>query len=885
MSDKASPQPSYSLVFSAAYSSLFAEPRLFPSNVLSPTSSGTPCNFITFLATVQRLDLELFSLSCQSFSPPVGEGGTSQISQGLVKPETSFAFKRVSEVDKLRLDDGEIYRRLISELLVLEQEGIRGHPFILELQGLCWDPAPRTQKDTLERHSSSRYSNQMKVYPALIFEMSLFGDLFRFARSPPGRSLDVTSRLKICLQIGASIATMHRNHVIHGDIKPQNVIMFKADDGSFVPKVADFGYSTLLSEPEVTISLPRSRPWFAPEILEYPNFSPAQASLADIFSYAVETVTGVRATQDYQDIALRKLSDMRSDNSSLVELSAYLISTDTNFDAETRNRLREFFHGTLSDDPHERQSSLPLLLNYLGLTNDLIPEQAGSFGFNPPQASDFKLSRSLRSFYECDFRLRPYIVDCLEDIVNSDPASNLTSELGMRYVIGFGGSSPKDHIPDQAKTNTCVADIAATLEEASAFIANAGRLLHTLVDTGFIEMMSSLADTYRKHNVVEEAIIATRHDFETWNELFGPEHPITVDLAGAMSLLTYSVGQWAESESFARHNLDALQKRFGVTELAITLRAKLSLAVALSEQAKWAEAEVLQKEVIDTCLNDLGQDNPLALSSMAKLTGTYCRQGRFEDAERLGVKVLNTVRQLFGPEHHLTLEQASVLAEIYHHQERLDEAMELQMEWVDTSKQIFGLEHSTTVIGLGGLATMFWDNDDWEEGALLQLDALNLAKRIYGPEHPGTQTIMVNFAFMYEDAELFEEAEKLQREVFDIRKRTLGPEHPSTLTLQASLGHVLGKLGRWEEGLEMELSALETMKIALGSEHPSTMLTMSNLACTRKDRGEDDLALELMEKCIFEALLQFGHDDHRTIRFVETLHEWRPNDSDERDSG
>lgn len=90
-----------------------------------------------FLAIVQRLEIELFSLSCRSFILLVREGGTNQISQGCVNLEADVASMPVSEVNKLRLHDDETYRRLISELLVLEQEGIRNHRLTLELQGLC----------------------------------------------------------------------------------------------------------------------------------------------------------------------------------------------------------------------------------------------------------------------------------------------------------------------------------------------------------------------------------------------------------------------------------------------------------------------------------------------------------------------------------------------------------------------------------------------------------------------------------------------------------------------------------------------------------------------------------------------------------------------------
>lgn len=55
--------------------------------------------------------------------------------------------------------------------------------------------------------------------------------------------------------------------VVHGDIKPRNILVFEDANGDPVVKVSDFGYSTLASEHSdaACIYLPKSCPWHAPE--------------------------------------------------------------------------------------------------------------------------------------------------------------------------------------------------------------------------------------------------------------------------------------------------------------------------------------------------------------------------------------------------------------------------------------------------------------------------------------------------------------------------------------------------------------------------------------------------------------------------------------------
>jgi serine/threonine protein kinase len=72
---------------------------------------------------------------------------------------------------------------------------------------------------------------------------------------------------------------------VHGDIKPENILIDRDSVGSFVAKVADFGYSSMYSIGELH-ALPRSRPWNAPEASSF-EVSFQDAVSADIYSYAM----------------------------------------------------------------------------------------------------------------------------------------------------------------------------------------------------------------------------------------------------------------------------------------------------------------------------------------------------------------------------------------------------------------------------------------------------------------------------------------------------------------------------------------------------------------------------------------------------------------------
>ncbi|KAK0712751.1 hypothetical protein B0T26DRAFT_650945, partial [Lasiosphaeria miniovina] len=149
-------------------------------------------NFLSFLATVQALQIEILPLVWDiTHDDDKGFGGTSVIYQALVNLDTSFAFKTYRKQQKT---EEQVFQILINEITVLSEPSVREHTNIAQLQGICWEISPSDDKP----------------WPVLVFEKSHHGDLDHFARHG-GRGMMTNDRLRLCLDVGRAVIDMHSN--------------------------------------------------------------------------------------------------------------------------------------------------------------------------------------------------------------------------------------------------------------------------------------------------------------------------------------------------------------------------------------------------------------------------------------------------------------------------------------------------------------------------------------------------------------------------------------------------------------------------------------------------------------------------------------------------
>ncbi|CAM0953127.1 unnamed protein product [Alopecurus aequalis] len=144
----------------------------------------------------------------------IGEGHFGKVYMGTLKDKEEVAIKKTIKVDEGSKKD------FIDEVII--QSGMR-HKNIVRLLGCCLE---------------------MDV-PMLMYEYvvkgSLYDVLFKSKANVP-----VDTRLRIAIGSAEGLAYMHsagENTIRHGDVKSANILL----DGSFTPKISDFGTSKLLA--------------------------------------------------------------------------------------------------------------------------------------------------------------------------------------------------------------------------------------------------------------------------------------------------------------------------------------------------------------------------------------------------------------------------------------------------------------------------------------------------------------------------------------------------------------------------------------------------------------------------------------------------------------
>lgn len=114
------------------------------------------------------------------------------------------------------------------EVLALSHQQFQGHPNIVQLQawGLCLDTIENPQQHSLQ-------------VPLLVLERAE-ADLEQFLRRPTTKSHKL--RIRLCRDIGNGLQILHQTGFTHGDLKPKNVLVFKAPNG-WTAKLCDFGHA------------------------------------------------------------------------------------------------------------------------------------------------------------------------------------------------------------------------------------------------------------------------------------------------------------------------------------------------------------------------------------------------------------------------------------------------------------------------------------------------------------------------------------------------------------------------------------------------------------------------------------------------------------------
>lgn len=159
----------------------------------------------------------------------------------------------------------KLWSSMAMELQILRQPDIQSHENIVTLLGVCW----RSVRD--------------QAMPAFVMELA-HTNLQAMMESET--EMSTRKMFGLTIDICAGVSALHEVGIIHGDIKPANILIFKDQELGLTAKISDFGSSLLKTDINEPIHLPfSSGVWQAPECKKALNGE--QLITADTFSLAL----------------------------------------------------------------------------------------------------------------------------------------------------------------------------------------------------------------------------------------------------------------------------------------------------------------------------------------------------------------------------------------------------------------------------------------------------------------------------------------------------------------------------------------------------------------------------------------------------------------------
>ncbi|KAH6954812.1 ankyrin repeat-containing domain protein [Fusarium avenaceum] len=114
----------------------------------------------------------------------------------------------------------------------------------LELQILRHPPLQKNENivDLLSvMYHDTGNEEGIRILPALVLEYAEHGSLKAFQEAGYARSME--ERLGIALDTARGLEILHSSGIVHGDIKPSNLLVFKHPTRKYIVKLSDFGFA------------------------------------------------------------------------------------------------------------------------------------------------------------------------------------------------------------------------------------------------------------------------------------------------------------------------------------------------------------------------------------------------------------------------------------------------------------------------------------------------------------------------------------------------------------------------------------------------------------------------------------------------------------------
>ncbi|HWB79680.1 MAG TPA: serine/threonine-protein kinase [Nannocystaceae bacterium] len=691
------------------------------------------------------------------------------------------------------------------------------------------------------------------------------------------RRLDWRTVIALHLQAGEALAAAHRVGIVHGDFKPDNVLVAAnatTEDGTPRVKVVDFGLARAIgrdappSGEREGLTLFGTPAYLAPECWSDSTRDPS----ADQFAFFISLFESIVGRRPYpRSSSLASLLQNLSSGPELAQLERV-----------TPTRLRRAIARGLDPEPSKRFATMDDALAELraiaaparklgfayvaaalvvpvGLAWVLWPK-----GEPPPDpaalAACDRAAETIAEVYDDASRAR--ITAALAQ--QADTATR-TQQLLDEYARAWSA----------ARAQSCKAELAHDADAVALATARA---------QCFDERKAELAELVAQLETGEEAI--ARHAVR-WAADLSPiaacddaaalsRHPAWPSDAAARSRISeaYRVLARADLVAAASRPEDAVGLIDGAIAAAeasgdqgLLGRALWSRGRALALAGRYDEAlAALERGYFAASERDSATAASIA-TELASLLGS--KLARFDDAMTWVRHAETALASMGGDPGEPAARLDIVLAGIEMRRGRLDEAIAPATRARDIRAKLFGVDHYSVASAELALGSALAQQDRIADAQAHFARAREILVAALGPDHLDLAAVEHNLAMAAAKQQRFAEARAHAERSLAIRERWLSAEHPDLATSLIGLANADVGLDRLDDAQRSFQRALQIREAAFGPDHPAVAEALANVAKLASQRGDCTAATTALARAL--AIVQRGNDPRAQLRFERLL--------------
>ncbi|WP_395373903.1 tetratricopeptide repeat protein [Marinicella sp. W31] len=342
-----------------------------------------------------------------------------------------------------------------------------------------------------------------------------------------------------------------------------------------------------------------------------------------------------------------------------------------------------------------------------------------------------------------------------------------------------------------------------------------------------------IGDSYSSLQLPEDALRHLSESLSIQKRLHGKQSPEILTSLVQVALQNYKLGHIPESKNqyLAAIDIANLHEMPKVSVLAQIRLASISADEGNYQQAETTLKDLLLQMPVDYDSSESHPGNNNRFLALIALANNHLDQNQYSQAESTAKQALNFLQKHFANTSDINIYNTkTAIATALSQQGKFAEAEKYFTELVGDAEALFGENNRGYFNSIFNLGTVLQDQGKLKQALPLLEQALAISKEIKQGRNFLTMNVSNNLANLKSSLKDFEGAEKLMRETLSMATDTLANDHRFLLMVELNLSEILNLSKQHKEAEMLAQESYLKMQQALGDDHLFTLLILDQLA-------------------------------------------------------